>query len=131
MSDEGIQIKIVLLGVAFHIRYDLLYAYALETKDLAAGLYVMTEFNDEYANLFRLQYEMIDRLKGETAALQLLLKGVIAEIASMDNGKELVANAFESAMEAAIPLASEPSKNTAFGTRAVGLLDQWRNELNV
>lgn len=87
--------------------------------------------DDDYVQLFRAQYELIDRLKGETAALQLLLKGVIAELASIENGKELVANASESAMEAAIPLASEPSKNTAFGTRAVGLLDQWRNELNV
>lgn len=87
--------------------------------------------DDDYVQLFRTQYEMIDRLKGETAALQLLLKGMIAEIASIENGKELVANAFESAMEAAIPLAHDPTNATAFGTRAVGLLDQWRNELNV
>ncbi|WP_368649671.1 hypothetical protein [Brucella intermedia] len=91
----------------------------------------MAEHDDNYVKLFRLQYEMIDRLKGETAALQLLLKGLIAELASMDNGKELVASAFESAMEAAIPLAHDPTNATAFGTRAVGLLDQWRNELNV
>lgn len=87
--------------------------------------------DDDYVQLFRAQYELIDRLKGETAALQLLLKGMIAELASMENGKELVASAFESAMEAAIPLAHDPTNATAFGTRAVGLLDQWRNELNV
>lgn len=91
----------------------------------------MKDRNDDYVKLFRVQYEMIDRLKGETSALQLLLKGLIAELASMDNGKELVASAFESAMEAAIPLAHDPTNATAFGTRAVGLLDQWRNELNV
>lgn len=91
----------------------------------------MKDRNDDYVKLFRVQYEMIDRLKGETSALQLLLKGLIAELASMENGKELVASAFESAMEAAIPLAHDPTNATAFGTRAVGLLDQWRNELNV
>ncbi len=91
----------------------------------------MTDSNEDFTRLFRLQYEMIDRLKGETTALQLLLKGLIAEIASIENGKELVANAFESAMDAAIPLSHDPTKTTAFGTRAIGLLDQWRNELNV
>ncbi|GEM_PF-5138893 len=91
----------------------------------------MSENDQKFRDLFRIQYEMIDRLKGETSALQLLLKGLIAELASMENGKELVVSAFESAMEAAIPLAHDPTNATAFGTRAVGLLDQWRNELNV
>lgn len=91
----------------------------------------MTDGNDDLVNLIRMQYEMIDRLKDETSALQLLLKGLIAEFASMENAQELVASAFEIAMEAAIPLAHDPTNATAFGTRAVGLLDQWRNELNV
>lgn len=50
----------------------------------------MSDNDQKFHELFKIQFEMIDRLKGETAALQLLLKGMVAEIAQWIMARNLL-----------------------------------------
>jgi len=90
----------------------------------------MSSHDEEYQRLFRLQYEMIDRLKAESMTVQFVLTGLMQQLAQTSEGKEIVRSAFDFAFDQAIPHATaENTPGIHYATTAVGLLEHWRKML--
>jgi hypothetical protein len=80
--------------------------------------------DDRINRLFKLQFEMIDRLKAESAATQLLMTGLMKD--ETEIGKITLAKAFDYAMDEAIPRATDAGRAGQYATLTVGMLDHWR-----